>query len=64
MQNRRLDPTGLATPSRTRRLTCTGPGLDRHEAAGQVFGRFWTRTELFFRSKLGPLGGYPDLLLT
>jgi len=31
---------------------------------GWVFGRFWNRTELFFRSGPGPLAGYTDPLLT
>jgi len=64
MQNRRLDPTGLAKPGETHGLTGTGPGLDRQEAAGRVFGRFWNRNEPFFRSKPAPLAGYPDPLLT
>jgi len=41
-----------------------GPGLARQDAAGRVFGRFWNRTEPFFRSEPGPLAGYPDPLLT
>jgi len=64
MQNRRLDPTGLAKPGETRGLTGTGPGLARQESAGRVFGRFWNRTDPFLRSKPGPLAGYPDPLLT
>jgi hypothetical protein len=55
---------GLAKPGNTRRLTGTGTGLARQEAPGWVFGRFWNRTEPFFRSKPGPLAGYPDPLLT
>jgi len=64
MQNRRLDPTGLAKPGESHRLTGTGPGLDSQEAAGRVFGRFWNRTKLFFLSKPRPLVGHLDLLLT
>jgi len=63
-QNRRLEPTGLAKPSKTHGLTGTGPGLARQESAGRVFGRFWNRTDPFLRSKPGPLAGYPDPLLT
>jgi len=62
--NRRLEPTGLAKPSKTRGLTGTGPGLASQDAGGRVFGRFWNRTEPFFRSEPGPLAGYPDPLLT
>jgi len=54
---------GLAKPGKTRGLTGTGPGLACQKAAGRVFGRFWNRTELFFRSKPEPLVGYPDPLL-
>jgi len=54
-QNRRLEPTGLANPSKTRGLTGMGPGLARQDVAGQVVGRFWNRTELFFRSEPGPV---------
>jgi len=64
MQNRRLDPTCLAKHSETHRLMGTRLGLDRQEAVGRVFGRFWNRTETFFRSKPGPLAGYLDPLLT
>jgi len=64
MQNLRLDPTGLAKPGETRGSMGTGPGVDHQEAAGQVFGQFWNRTEQFFRSKPGPLAGHLDLLLT
>jgi hypothetical protein len=63
-QNRRLEPTGLVKPGETRGLTGTGPGLARQESAGRVFGRFWNRTDLFLRSKPGPLACYPDPLLT
>jgi len=63
-QNRRLDPTGLAQPGETCGLRGTGPGLARQESAGRVFGRVWKRTDLFLRSKPGPLVGYPDPLLT
>jgi len=63
-QNRRLKPTGLAKPGKTRGLTGTGPGLAHQDTAGRVFGRFWNRTESFFCSEPGPLAGYPDPLLT
>ena len=54
----------LAKPSKTRGLTGTGTGLARQEAAGRVFGQFWSGTELFFRSKSVPVAGYPDPVLT
>jgi len=41
-----------------------GMGSACQEAPGRVFGPVWTRTEPFFRSKPGPLAGYPDPLLT
>ena len=63
-QTRGLHPTGLAKPGESRELRGTGCGLHRQEAAGRVFGRSWNRTEQFFRSKPGLLGGYPDPLLT
>jgi len=46
------------------RVDGVGPGLDNQEAAVQVCGRFWNRTELFFRSKSGSLAVYPDQLVT
>ena len=64
MQNRRLDQMGLAKPGETRGLTGTGPGLARQESAGQVFGRFWNRTNQFLRFKPGLLVGYLDPSLT
>jgi len=54
---------GLAKPGETRGLTGQGPGLDRQEAKGRVLVRFWIQTELFMRSKPGPLVGYPDPLV-
>jgi hypothetical protein len=42
-----LEPTGLAKPGKPRGLSGTGPGLARQDAAGQVFGRVWNRTEPF-----------------
>ena len=39
MQNRRLEPTGLAQPSKTHGLTGTGPGLAHPESASHIFGR-------------------------
>jgi hypothetical protein len=56
--------TGLAKPGETRGLTGTGPGLASPESVDRVFRRFWNRTDPFLRSKLGPLAGYPDPLLT
>ena len=55
---------GLAKPGKTRGLTGTGVGLAHQEPPGRVFGRFWNWPERFFRSKPGPLAGYPDPLLT
>jgi len=63
-QNRKLESTGLGKPCKTRRLIGMGSGLARQDAACRVFGRFWYRTEPFFRSEPGPLAGYPDPLLT
>ena len=54
---------GLAKPGRTRGLMGTGTGLACQEALGRVIGWVWNRTEPFFRSKPGPLVGYPDPLL-
>jgi len=64
MQNRRLDPTDLAKCGETHGSTGMGPGLDHQEVTGQVSGWFWNRTELFSRSKAGPLAGYPDRMVT
>jgi len=63
-QNRRLEPTGLAKPAKSRGLTGMGQCFTRQESAGQVFGRFWNWTDPFLQSKPGPLAGYPDTLLT
>ena len=63
-QNQRFEPTGLVQRSQTCRLTGTGPGLARQQAAGRVFGPVCNRTDPFWRSKPGPLAGYPDPLLT
>jgi hypothetical protein len=64
MQNRSLDPTGLANPCKTHGFMETGPDLDRQEAADCVFGWFWIWTNLFSQYKPGPLACYPDPLLT
>ena len=64
MQNRKLEPTGLAKPSETPRLMGTGPGLNCEESADWGFGWLWNQTDTFFRSKPGPLAGYPDPFLT
>jgi len=63
-QNRRLEPPGVAKPGETRGLTGTGPGFTRQDPAVRVIGRFLNRTDLFLRSKPGPLASYPDPLLT
>jgi len=54
MHNRRLDLTGLAKPGESHRFTGMGPDVDRQEAAGQVFGRFWNLSDLSFWSKPWP----------
>jgi hypothetical protein len=64
MRNRRLKLTGLAKPVETRGLTGMFPGSARQESADWVFGRVRNRTDPLFRSKPGPLVGYPDLLRT
>jgi len=63
-QNWRLEPTGLATPSKTNGSTGKGPGLACKDALGQVFGWFSNRTNLFLRSAPRVLAGYVDPLLT
>jgi len=63
-RNRRLEPTGLAKPVKTRGLKGTGPGLVRQESAGRIFGRVWNHTYPFLQSKPGLLAGYPGPLLT
>jgi len=63
-QNWRLEPTGLAKPGETCGLTEKGLRLARQDSVGRVFARAWNRTDLFLRSKPGPLVGYPDPLLT
>jgi len=50
-----LDPTGLAKPGETHGLIGTGLGVDRQDAAGEVFGGSWNQIELFFRSRPGPV---------
>jgi len=62
--NRRLEPTGLATPGKTHWLRGTGTVLDCQEAAGQIFQWVWNRTDPFFQSLPEPLAGNQDLLLT
>ena len=58
-QNRRLELTGLASRGETCGSTGTGLCVARQESAVRVLGRFWNRTDLFLRSKPGPLGGNP-----
>jgi hypothetical protein len=60
----RLELPGVAKPGETHRLMGTDTGFARQEAAGQVFGQFWNRTEPFIRSNPRPLPCYPDPLLT
>jgi len=55
MQNWRLEPMGLGKHCNAHRLTGTGPGLARQEAAGSDFGRVYNRTDLSLRSDPGPL---------
>jgi len=64
MQNRTLEPMGVAKPGKTCGLTGMGPGLARQDSAGQVSGWFWNRTDPVLQAQPGPLAGYPDLLLT
>jgi len=64
LQNRRLYPMGLAKPGESCRLPVDWPRLDRHDATGLVFGRFWNWTKLCIQSKPRPLAGYLDPLLT
>jgi len=63
-QNRRLEPTGLAKPCKSHRLTGVGPGLARQDTVGRVFEHFWNSTEPCLRSEPGPLSGHLDRLLT
>jgi hypothetical protein len=63
-ENRRLESTGLGTPSETPGLMGTGPTFARQDAADWAFGWFWNRTDPFFLSERGPRAGYPDPLLT
>jgi len=46
-QNQRLNTKGLAKPNVTRLLMGAGPGFDRQEAAGRVFGWFWNQPNHF-----------------
>jgi len=64
MQNHRLEPTGLAKPGETRRLTGTALGVAWLLSLVKGFGRVWNLTDPFLRSKPGPLEGYLDPLLT
>jgi len=64
MHNRRLHMTDLGKPGESHGLTGKRQGLNRQEAAGRVFGRFWYQTESFVWSKAGPLVGHSELLLT
>lgn len=64
MQNWSLELTGLAKPGKPPRLMGIGPDLAPQEAACQVFGSVWNRTDALLRSNPKPLVGYPDPLLT
>jgi len=44
LQNRRMEPTGLAKPGKTHWLTGTRPGFARQKSAGWVAWWFLTRT--------------------
>ena len=63
MQNRTLEPTGLATPGKTGGLIGTCPGLVHQDLAGRVSGWGWNRTDPFVWAKPGPLAGFPYPLL-
>jgi hypothetical protein len=54
----------LAQHGKTRGVMGTGMGLARQVGPGRVFEQVWNRTEPFYRSKPGPLVGFPDQLLT
>jgi len=47
MQNRRLEPTGSATPGETRGLMGTGPRLPGKESQGLVSGPVQNQTDPF-----------------
>ena len=64
MQNRTLEPTGVAKPSKTHGLTVTGPGLARQDSAGRVSGQVRNQSDPFLRAKPVSLAAYPDPLLT
>jgi len=64
MQYHQLEPMGLAKPGKSHGLAGKGTGLACQEAAGQVFGVVWNRTDPVLRSKPGPLVGSPDPFLT
>jgi len=54
----------LDKPGESRGLTGTGMGFACQVALGRVVDWVWNQTKPFFRSKPGPLAGYPDPLLT
>jgi len=64
MQNRTLQPMGLAKPGKTRRLTVTCPGLACQYSVGPVSARVWNRRDTFLQAKPRPRAGYLDQLLT
>jgi len=58
--NSNLELTDSAKPRKTQGLMGMGPDLACQDAAGQVFGLVWSRTDLFLQSKPRPLAGYLD----
>jgi len=59
MQNRTLEPTGLAKPGTTCGLRGMGPGLACQDSPGRISGRFWNQTDPFLRAKPGKLAWLP-----
>jgi hypothetical protein len=59
-----MDPKGPSKPGEIRVLNGRDWGLDCDEVAGQVFGWFSNRTDLFFLFEPWSLAGYPKLFLT
>jgi len=64
MQNCRLEPTGLGNPGKTHWLMGTGSGLARQKSASWGIELVWNETDPFLLSKLGPLAGYLEPLVT
>jgi len=55
MQNRRLEPMGLATPGESSELTGRGLGVADSESAGRDCGRVWDQTDQLLGSKSEPV---------